>query len=135
LRQRINDLIRGLNVGIKAGVEGSWYPERAHFIDVDSGVQDGQFCQPGHSIYDQYFGDKVLLWNLSPEGVITANSRSGTTDGSEDVYEVRQLTTGGDYEQWLNMIGPFQNHFLGMMLRPFHPREKGYSAMARQTYI
>tara|TARA_R110002003_G_scaffold244_20_gene17586 strand:- start:4276 stop:5748 length:1473 start_codon:yes stop_codon:yes gene_type:complete len=174
LRQRINELIKGLNAGIKAGVEGSWYPERAHFIDVDSGIQDGQFCQPGHSIYDQYFGDKVLLWNLSPEGVITANSGSGTTDGSDDVYEVRQPTeaefmrwyetgrftddprevyvnmsaaagaayqqseqpaTGGDPEQWLNIIGPFQNHFPGMMLRPFHPKEKGYSAMARQIML
>ncbi|KAH7066738.1 SGNH hydrolase-type esterase domain-containing protein [Paraphoma chrysanthemicola] len=61
LRKKINELIRGLNAGVKAGVEGSWYPERAHFIDVDSGIQGGKFCQPGHSIYDQYFGSKVLL--------------------------------------------------------------------------
>jgi hypothetical protein len=59
LRQRMNELIRGLNDGIKAGIEGSWYPGRATFVDVDTDMDGHRFCEISHNIYDQYYGDKV----------------------------------------------------------------------------
>lgn len=99
LRKRINELIQDLNAQIKKGVEGSFYPERAKFLDMDSHIKDGRFCQPGHSIWDQYWGGKVLLWNMSPEGVVFGNGGNGGTDGQNGTYEVREPTPA-EFEKW-----------------------------------
>jgi hypothetical protein len=59
LRLRINELIRGLNDGIKAGIEDNWYPSWAKFVDTDTKMDGHRFCEIGHNIYGQYYGDKV----------------------------------------------------------------------------
>ncbi|KAF1919289.1 SGNH hydrolase-type esterase domain-containing protein [Ampelomyces quisqualis] len=99
LRKEINGLIRGLNDGIKAGIVGSFHHHRTHFIDVDSQIGDHRFCQPGHSLYDQYFGDKVYLWNMSPEGVIIGAGASGGLVKGNGTYEVREPTPE-EFEHW-----------------------------------
>lgn len=71
LRKSINQLIQDLNTGIKAGIAGSFHSERTHFVDVDPQFNGHRFCQPEHTIIDQYISDKVYLWNMSP---IEANS-------------------------------------------------------------
>jgi hypothetical protein len=91
LRKRLNELVRGLNEGIEAGVKGSWHNQKAMFVDLDGRMDGHRFCEFGHNIWDQYFGDKVHLWNMSPEGVVLASGSSGGADGGDN-YEVRQPT-------------------------------------------
>jgi hypothetical protein len=169
LRKKINELIRALNNGIKAGIAASSYHDRVQFIDVDSQFADHRFCQPGQSLYDQYFGDSVYLWNMSPGGVIVDAGGATAGGDSNTKYAVREPTreefdrwvktgaftndpselhlnmsavantgltddnasgTGKD-PQWLNMIDPFPNQAPGIALRPFHPKQKGYEAIAQ----
>jgi len=100
LRKKINELIRGLNAGIKKAVETSFHPDRTKFIDIDSAITDGKFCQPGHNIWDQYWGDKVILWNMSPQGVVFNTGGTGAVDGQNNTYEVREPTRA-EFDKWL----------------------------------
>jgi hypothetical protein len=63
LRKKINELVHALNEAIREGVEGSFYPERAEFIYTDHEMYNTKFCMPGHTIWDQYCGEKVQLWS------------------------------------------------------------------------
>jgi hypothetical protein len=66
LRKSINQLLQDLNTGIKAGIAASPYSERTHFIDVDPQFNGHRFCEPEHTIIEQYTSTKVYLWNMSP---------------------------------------------------------------------
>lgn len=99
LRKKINELVRALNSGLKAGIAASDRTGRSHFIDVDTEVTGHRFCQPGHTLYDQYYSDQVYLWNLSPEGVVIRNPGSGSIDTSNDTYEVREPTPE-EFDHW-----------------------------------
>jgi len=61
--KKFNELNRALNEGIREGVEGSFFPERAKFMHTDKDITNTKFCMPGHTIWDQYFGPKVQLWS------------------------------------------------------------------------
>jgi hypothetical protein len=158
LRKRINSLIYGLNKGIEAGIRNSWYPERTSFIDTYD-YTDNRFCQPGHTILDQYLGDKVSLWNMSPEGLLWGDGETLGADSPSGTYTVRQPTPA-EFDRWYKtgrftdtshevvpdtttlanakygladepiIAGPCQNWGPGAARRPFHPREKAYSRMA-----
>jgi hypothetical protein len=172
LRKRINKLIRGLNAAIEAGVKGSFHRTRATFVDTDKHIGEHRFCQPGHNLWDQYFGDKVYLWNMSPTGVVFGNGGAGgDNDGgraveerepteaefehwletgrfTDDPREVQYNMTAAvqshgdvftaedpDNLQWLDMIGPFQQNYPGVTLRPFHLKANGYHEMARAIML
>jgi hypothetical protein len=92
LRKKMNELVHGLNDGLKAGIAASSHSNRATFIDVDSHIGDRRFCQPGHSLWDQYLGDKVYLWNMSPNGVMFAGNTKGVDDAN-GTHGVREPTS------------------------------------------
>lgn len=90
LRRAINDLVERLNRVIQSVAEGFNDP-RVGYIDTTAGFDGGRFCEPNHSLKDQYFGTNVKLWNLSPEG------SSSTTMGciaSPEIQHRRNSTTG-----------------------------------------
>ncbi|KAI0569637.1 hypothetical protein TUN199_11312 [Pyrenophora tritici-repentis] len=99
LRKKINELIVSLNSAIEAGIQGSFHAERATFIDIDEHLDEQRFCQPGHVLRDQFFGDKVFLWNMSPEGIIW-DSGSGNV--------VIREPTEAEVDHWLEH-GNFTN--------------------------
>lgn len=53
---------------------------------------------------------------------VVANAQAESTDPA---------AVGWDQPKWLDMIGSYQQNFPGMALRRFHPKEKGYAAMAQ----
>jgi hypothetical protein len=108
LRNKINELIRALNDGIKAGIAASSYHDRVQFIDVDSQIADHRFCQPGHFLYDQYFGDSVYLWNMSPEGVIVDDGGAAAGDNSNSKYALHEPTRE-EFDRWVK-TGAFINN-------------------------
>jgi hypothetical protein len=100
LRKKINELVRGLNDAVKEAVAGSLHPDRTEFIDVNSQIEGHRFCQPGHTILDQYFGDKVYLWNMSPDGIVLDTVGSGYTGaGANDTYGFREPTLE-EFQRW-----------------------------------
>ncbi|EFQ94835.1 hypothetical protein CFE70_007454 [Pyrenophora teres f. teres 0-1] len=101
LRKKINELIVALNSAIEAGIRGSFHPERATFIDVDEHIDEHRFCQPGHNLRDQYFGNKVFLWNMSPNGILwNSGSGNGAADGKNDTVIVLEPTEA-EVDHWL----------------------------------
>lgn len=105
LRAEINSIVREVNDAIESAVTLSSNPERAHSVDLDSQIADQRFCQPGHTLYDQYFGGKVLFWNLAPEGVILRSEPTDSGTPADGSYQVRDPTPD-EFDHWLE-IGAF----------------------------
>jgi hypothetical protein len=100
LRKKMNELVRGLNDGVKGAVANSSHSDRTEFIDVNSQIEGHRFCQPGHTMLDQYFGDKVYLWNMSPEGIVLDKAGSGSAATiANDTHEVREPTLE-EFQHW-----------------------------------
>jgi hypothetical protein len=62
LRKQINNLTNTLNQGLKRAVE-NFGNDKIGYIDVTRGFDGGRFCEAGHSQWEQFFGNKVLMWN------------------------------------------------------------------------
>lgn len=143
LRRALNDLVERLNRKLEK-VAG--YTKQVEYIDTSEGFGGSRFCEPGHSLYDQYFGTKVKLWNLSPEGVVffagsdyTAQARDPTQEEFDKWYATGRFTD--DPTEVLNATvpamsrssctPPCQDKFPGVALRPFHPKRDGHAVMAQ----
>lgn len=100
LRAEINDIVREVNNAVEAGVATSNHADQAHFVDLDSQIDDQRFCQPSHTLYDQYYGDKVMFWNLAPEGVILRSKPANSDSKADGMYEVRDPTPN-EFDRWL----------------------------------
>lgn len=100
LRAEINYIVREANNAVEAAVATSNHSDHAHFIDIDSQIGDKRFCQPSHTLYDQYYGDKVMFWNLAPEGVILRSEPSDSGNKADSTYEVRDPTPN-EFDHWL----------------------------------
>jgi hypothetical protein len=117
LRQRINQLLSDLNNGIRAGVADSFHSDRTHFIDVDKQFEGHRFCQPEHTLPEQYTRDKVYLWNMAPTDIA---NKSGVLE-DDTTLSKRSFATAMKSDS-------------GMVLRPFHPKEIGYRAMTNAIF-
>lgn len=145
LRKDINALVEGVNTASYNAVM-SFNNPKIGWIDVtkEGGVDafaGGRFCEAGHSFFDQYFGDKVFLWNASPSGVIINNNgditeREPTEDEFNKWYATGLYTDDpnevpyGDLNTQVVSGGPSQGGGAGVALRPFHPKEIGHTNMA-----
>jgi hypothetical protein len=156
LRTTLNELVLAINHGIQAGINDSAYANRTQFVDVNPQFEGHRFCEPGHSWYDQWFGDKVWLWNLVPDGVISdpkgANStkevrkptpeelthwlESGTftsdpheisVDKQALTNTVLELAKGDTLGKNLKQLNI---NLAGLALRAFHPKPQGNSAIS-----
>jgi hypothetical protein len=107
LRKKINQLIQALNHGIQAGITESPYHDRVQYIDVDSKIGNHRFCRPGHTLYDQYLGEMVYLWNMSPEGAIV-DVGAGVGDRIDSNYAVHEPTRD-EFDRWIQ-TGAFTNN-------------------------
>lgn len=67
LREAINGLVHTVNDMYRM-VPGSFDRRWTHtsFVDISPGFQGHRFCEPGVSLYDNYYSSDVWLWNLSP---------------------------------------------------------------------
>ncbi|KAI4908648.1 hypothetical protein J4E90_008380 [Alternaria incomplexa] len=105
LRKRISALIRYLNKAIEDGVKGSFHAERAIFVNTDQNPEGYRFCQPGHTLYDQYFGDNVYLWNMSPSGIFNWQGKMvGSVDDGDGNAEEGRQPTQAKFEHWLGTV-------------------------------
>ncbi|KAF2110764.1 SGNH hydrolase-type esterase domain-containing protein [Lophiotrema nucula] len=144
LRRDINDLVEQTNSKIEEQVL-SFNNPKIGFIDVGSAFDGNRFCETGHSPWDQYFGNKVLLWNASPDGIILKLNNNYTerdTAPTQDEFD-KWLATGMftddpneiTPEQYttndISFPGPKQGGLPGIILRPFHPKEDGHANMAK----
>ncbi|KAH7392294.1 SGNH hydrolase-type esterase domain-containing protein [Phaeosphaeria sp. MPI-PUGE-AT-0046c] len=100
LRAEINNIVREVNNALDAAVTSSNHPKSTHFIDFDSQIGDKRFCQPGHTLYDQYYGDKVMFWNLAPEGIIFRSQPADSGNKADGTYSVRDPTPD-EFDHWL----------------------------------
>jgi hypothetical protein len=136
VRSAINGLVEDLNNGLRT-VAANW-GDKVGYIDTTPGFDDHRFCQVGHSQWDQYFGNKVYLWNWLG---------SVLTQGTDGAFSERD-PTDDEFQKWLvdgrftddpaevtpdeaaTISSPHQGASPGSALRPFHPKKDGHGAMA-----
>jgi hypothetical protein len=148
VRKRINELTRALNDNLKDAVNGTG----AHFIDTDPSAEGHRFCQPGHTLYDQFYGENVYFWNRAPEGIIVnPHAMDGVADNN-GTYELRNPTPA-EFEHWIKTgnftDNPHKTSFNASTSinpgpseaaeaaahRAFHPNPKGNGAMAEAAML
>lgn len=72
LRNEINNLVQLANDKLKKDVEIINNGDKRvnlGFIDINSAFAGSRFCEGGHTLYDQYFSNKVKFWNHVPDRV------------------------------------------------------------------
>ncbi|KAF2730595.1 SGNH hydrolase [Polyplosphaeria fusca] len=145
LRRDINNLVEETNRKTADQV-ASFNDPKVQFVDSSPAFQGARFCETGHGPWDQFFGNKVLLWNASPEGVILKSSDNEytlrDTEPTEDEFN-KWLETGtftddpneislDSYDTNAEAFsGPRQGASPGVLLRPFHPKADGHANMAK----
>ncbi|KAK9770401.1 putative SGNH hydrolase-type esterase domain-containing protein [Seiridium cardinale] len=97
LRRNINDLVEILNLQIQRAVN-DFKDRGVGYIDITKGFDGGRFCETHHTLLDQCWGNNVMLWNASPEGVVlNINGNYLVRDPTED-----------EMKNWLQ-TGKFKN--------------------------
>lgn len=100
LRAEVNSIVREANSAVETAVATSNHPDRAYFVDLDSQIPDQRFCQPGHTLYNQFYGGKVIFWNSAPEGVIFRSEPTDSGNVADGTYQVREPTPD-ELNHWL----------------------------------
>jgi hypothetical protein len=144
LRKKMNELTRTLNDQITWAINGTG----AQFINTDAVAKGHQFCQPGQTLYDQFYSEDIFLWNKAPEAVVFKAEAGVQIPGTNGTYEVRKPTPA-EFEHWTE-AGSFNDDHREVSLnttvlavpyldedaiaaerRAFHPNAKGNQAMAQ----
>ena len=82
-------------------------------MSTNEGFRGGRFCEDGFSFTDQFYNDKVLIWNLSYYDSATATTDEGSIPTSLQGVEVISVPDGivqlqppGLYTAPINYAGP-----------------------------
>ncbi|KAK6065489.1 hypothetical protein SCUP515_11205 [Seiridium cupressi] len=135
LRRSINDLVEILNQQIQRAVD-DFKDRGVGYIDITKRFDGGRFCETNHTLLDQYWGNNVMLWNASPEGVVlNINGNYSVRDPTEN--EMNNWLQTGKFTNGPNEVsaqspvsGPIQGTSPGVALCPFHPKENGHGKVA-----
>ncbi|KAH0536746.1 hypothetical protein FGG08_006418 [Glutinoglossum americanum] len=138
LRKEFNDKLDAFH-NVYSTVIGSYAtPSGMHlgFIPVSDGFDGHRFCEPNHSLKDQWSSDDVWIWNLQ---------YSNPDNGQAEIGEILTDTNGTSYmgqaqgdseSNYQNFtlfspdaFGPSQPSGSGWSSRPFHPKKVGYTKM------
>lgn len=65
LRSKINELVRGVNDVIDQSIKDV-NNDHIKFLNPSPLYEGHRFCEPGHTLSNQYFLNDVWFWNLSP---------------------------------------------------------------------
>lgn len=137
LRKELNELVNDVNDKLRTVAE-NFNDTRIGYIDISSVFDGARFCECQHSLWDQYQGTKVKLWNGSPEGVVMANGQYTVRAPTSEEFD-NWVQTGMYTFDWQEVIppneevhiGPFQDGRSGVSLRPLHPKQAGHAAIAQ----
>ena len=136
LRTDFNDRVTKVNDLYKSTIQDH-FPQKARFIDLDSGFQGHRFCEPGATHEDQLSTDtnfdKVYLWNLNWPWQVANQSAPNPDeqDGNVTSQEAEQLFGNNGVTAWSGSGSGQDGNDPGngWRLRPFHPRYSGYTSI------
>lgn len=89
-------------------------------MSVTEGFNGHRFCEPNHTYFDQFFSNDVWLWNAVPQILPSEQEGQPGADDGRGPEECQQ--------QLLDFSKPGDSR-RGSELRPFHPKNPGFTAM------
>ena len=138
LRTAFNSRISQVNQLFQATVQ-QYFSQQVRYVDLDTGFSGHRFCESLANHADQFNTDTsfdgVYLWNLNwPWQVVDSLASNADEDsGNLTTQEMQQLFGGQGVTAWSSSgsgsgsSGNDPSH--GWRLRPFHPRQSGYTAI------
>jgi hypothetical protein len=104
------------------------------FIPISDGFGGHRFCEPNHSLEDQWSNNDVWIWNLqwsNPKTLNIAEVGAIVTDNNGTSYMGE--APGDDQANYANGVTPFSGPShgsgSGWSSRPFHSKKIGYTNM------
>jgi hypothetical protein len=129
LRSKMNELVYATNSKIAQSVK-DMNNDHIVFIDPSPLFEGHRFCEPGHTLTNQYFLNDVWLWNLSPPE-LDPDYGAPLLNGILSFFQERWVAnhtfpngTQATQDQIEAMLGSS-----GSTGRPFHPKVWGHSAI------
>jgi hypothetical protein len=132
LRRDLNDLVGQLNDRIKMAVDavGKDAPQgsRVHYVEISSKFGGRRFCEAGHTFDDQYYGNKMWLWNLARKDVVDLADKNRATEKPPGEVDKEGLDPGVTPEGQIIPVPPISWNY-GLTARPFHPKSEGHAVI------
>ncbi|KAK2781569.1 hypothetical protein FQN53_000510 [Emmonsiellopsis sp. PD_33] len=135
LRSKINELVRNVNSKIKQSVK-DMNNDHIKFLDPTPLYDGHRFCEPGHTLSNQYFLNDVWFWNLSPPED-DPDYITGIFNPFAPIIEVVQQELWIKEQKYPNGTKATQDEIIAMVGgsnpyssgRTFHPKDGGHTAM------
>lgn len=113
LRADMNELVEQANRVIQQ-VTSSFADQHVGYVSITEGFDGHRFCEPDHTDYDEYYSGDVWYWNLSVPPLVEGGNDTAVPKGTDEpLFDFSNLGNSTD----------------GFKLRPFHPREAGFTAI------
>ncbi|KAN0096837.1 SGNH hydrolase-type esterase domain containing protein [Hyaloscypha variabilis] len=131
LRTKVNALAVKLNAVI-AQSTSDLKNDHVKFYDPSSLFENHRFCEPGHTLNNQYFLKDVWFWNMSPPEDDPNYAAFSATDAHETAWAQNYIFINGtkaSQAQLLGLIDPTGgNPYDSWSGRSFHPKDGGHFA-------
>lgn len=131
LRSKMNELVRNVNSKIAQSVK-DMHNNHISFLDPSSLYDGHRFCEPGHTLSNQYFLNDVWFWNLSPPeddpdylNILTLPLLPvyQATWIAGDMFPNGTKATEGEIRAMVGGSNPYSSG------RTFHPKNGGHTAI------
>lgn len=123
VRQDINDLVETGNRAIKE-VTMEYANRHVGYVSITEDFDQHRFCEGNHQRWQEYLGEYVWLWNISPPGF----TDSTEDQGALSAFLANPSETRGPYFEFSS-----GNSSNGYQMRPFHPKRIGYESIMNST--
>lgn len=131
VRSKINELVRDVNSKIAQSVT-DLHNDHVKFLDPSPLYDGHRFCEPGHTLSNQYYLNDVWFWNLSPPED-DPNYLNILTQPLLPVWQEAWIDsdlypngTKATQDQIMAMVGGSNPYSSG---RTFHPKDGGHTAI------
>jgi hypothetical protein len=127
LRSKVNELIGDVNSKIAQSVQ-DMSNDHIKFLDPSPLFENHRFCEPGHTLSNQYYLNDVWLWNLSPP----EDDPGYTNDLSSQAIWQEEWITNSTFPNGTHATQDQIEAMLGSSSssgRTFHPKIGGHSAI------
>lgn len=127
LRSKMNELVRKANAVTARSVSDM---KNDHIVSLDpsASFENHRFCEPGHSINNQYYLNDVWFWNLSAR----EDDPPKLSEEAQSAWVNKHIFSNGTTAteaQLLAMLPSPQGSDSSSGGRAFHPKDRGHMAI------
>lgn len=132
LRTKLNELSRKINAIMSQSIS-DLKNDHFRFFDPSSLFENHRFCEPGHTLDNQYFLNDVWFWNMSPpeDDPTYAEFQLQHISTHETAWAQNHTFINGTQAtqtQLMDILNPAGNPYDSWSGRAFHPKDGGHLA-------